>query len=374
MNRRGNGFGTLVSKGKGKPWLARWMWKGEVFSKSTGEVDKKKAMKELERLTRPFRERREEEVLRCLQSRIISLKESHSREDLPVEESWEKLKEKLANGDVTASTLHTYETSMNDFMSWMKGRASTLSKVNKKMASEYLAHMSESLGAGAWNNRLSLLKRMWKLLKDDFKLEEGIWEDFKKKKVMKSHRRALTEDEIASALSKSKSFDLKVLIIIGMYTGLRLSDCAMLKWSEVDFSQNVLRVVPIKTRKHMDGPIEIPMHPALRKTLEEAPREGEFVSEENARQYKNETLGRNVVNLFEEIGLETSKKENGKTKLLCSFHSLRHTFVSIALNNNMSPMLVQKIVGHAAVSMTESYFHDNKDKMAEGINAMPDIL
>ena len=41
--KREKGFGTLINKGLNKPWLAKWVYEGKVYYKSTGEVDKKKA-------------------------------------------------------------------------------------------------------------------------------------------------------------------------------------------------------------------------------------------------------------------------------------------------------------------------------------------
>ena len=45
--RRKNGSGTLVSKGRGKPWLAKWVYQGKVYYRSTGEIDKQKAKDKL---------------------------------------------------------------------------------------------------------------------------------------------------------------------------------------------------------------------------------------------------------------------------------------------------------------------------------------
>ena len=103
------------------------------------------------------------------------------------------------------------------------------------------------------------------------------------------------------------------------------------------------------------------------------PHESEYVSAANADDYLNGHASGKVVDLFKKCGIETSKKENGKTKLVCGFHSLRHTFVSNAINSGMSPLLVQRIVGHSSVDMTSAYFHDNAAKAAEGINSMPDV-
>lgn len=374
MNRRMNGFGSLINKGEGKPWLARWVYKGQVHYKSTGEPDKKKALKVLERITRPFREQREIDVLRSLELKIKSLQECMSKTALPLDSIWSEFAKKLKHEDVEAGTSKVYESAVNQLVKWMKPKVKVAKDINAHLAEEYLEELASSIGATTYNIRLVLFKRIWKSLKDEFDLVDDAWESFKKKKAAKSMRQTLSNAKLAAVISKADTFDMKLLLTIGLYTGLRISDCSLLKWCDVDLESKVIRTVPIKTRKHMDAPVEIPIHPALMKLLEEAPHNSEYVSKANADDYMNGHASGKVVDLFKKCGIQTSKKDdNGKTKLVCGFHSLRHTFISNAINCGMSPLLVQKIVGHSAVNMTEHYFHDNAAKAAEGINAMPDV-
>lgn len=373
MNRRGNGFGSLINKGEGRAWLARWVYKGEVFYRTTGETDKKKALKKLEYITRPYREKRAIDVERNLLNRIQSLQECVAKNALPIENLWIEFAKKLKHDDVTSGTTKIYEGDVNQLISWMKKKIKNAKDITTRLAEEYLDELASSIGTNTYNNRLVLFKRIWKSLKDDFNLNDDVWEKFKKKKAAKSSRRTIQNIEIADVISKAETKDMKLLLTIGLYTGLRISDCSLLKWSEVDFEKKILRVRPIKTRKHMDAPIEIPIHPTLMKMLEEMPHESEYMSDKNASDYMNGHASGKVVELFKRCGIVTSRKENGKTKLVCGFHSLRHTFVSNAINSGMSPLLVQRIVGHSSVDMTSVYFHDNAAKAAEGINAMPDV-
>lgn len=378
MNRRPNGFGSLINKGEGRPWLARWVFKGHVYYKSTGETDKKKALKELEKITRPYREDREEDVLRNLQNRILQIQECKTKNKLPINELWTVFEKKLKNDDVGSSTSSIYENAVNKLVEWMNEHmVKYANDINSKIAEEYLSHLSGYVGAATYNIRLVLFKRIWKSIHGDYFIINDVWEPFKKKKVPKGSRKTVSNVDIGKILSKADTFDMKLLITIGIYTGLRISDCALLKWNDVDMEHKIMKVLPIKTKKHMEAPIEIPIHPTLMKLLEEALQNGDdsgYVSKENAEGYLRGHIGDRVVKLFKKCGIETSKEVDGKRKLVCGFHSLRHTFISMAINNGMSPLLIQKIVGHSSVNMTEHYFHDNLDKMAEGINALPDVM
>ena len=374
MNRRGNGFGSLINKGEGKPWLARWVYKGQVYYKSTGEVDKHKALKQLERITRPFRDAREEDAIRNLQNRLIELQAQRTKNDLLLDDLWSEFSKKLAGDDVVDRTKNNYERAVNRMVKWMQPRFKYVNDITLKVAEEYLEYLSEDVCADTYNIRLILFKRIWKNLSDEYKMVAGVWEKFKKKKTSKiSSRRALSNEEIAMLLNKASTHDMKLLIMIGTYTGLRISDCALLKWEDIDMEKKIMKVIPIKTKKHMNAPIVIPIHPTLMKMLEDTPHDSEYVSQTNADDYKNGHIGPHATKVFKDCGFETSKVVDGKTKLICGFHSLRHSFVSMAINSGMSPLLVQKIVGHSTVNMTDHYFHANQTKMAEGINAMPDV-
>ena len=374
MTRRGNGFGTLINKGEGKPWLGRWVFKGQVYYRSTGESDKRKALKVLERMTRPYRDAREEDAIRNLQNRLIELQEQRTRNALLVSGIWDEFAKKLKNDDVTENTTSIYESAVNLMTKWMMAKVKYAKDITPHLAEEYLGHLHSTVGVATYNIRLVLFKRVWKTLSTEFQMCKDTWENFKKKKSVKSSRRSMTISEIAKVIDKAETIDMKLLLTIGTYTGLRISDCAMVKWSDIDFERKILKALPIKTRKHMEAPLEIPIHPTLMKMLEDTPHTGEYVSETNANRYRAGHLSGHVIDLFKKCGFQTSEKVNGKTKLICGFHSLRHTFVSMAINSGMSPLLVQKIVGHSAVNMTEHYFHENAEKAAEGINAMPDVM
>ena len=67
--------------------------------------------------------------------------------------------------------------------------------------------------------------------------------------------------------------ELRVLFAVGAYTGLRLGDCATLRWDAVDMAARTLTVTPRKTaRRRMALPVTIPLHPSLHAVLGETPQ------------------------------------------------------------------------------------------------------
>ena len=76
---------------------------------------------------------------------------------------------------------------------------------------------------------------------------------------------------------------------------------------------------------------------------------------------------------LKKAGLKSSiKDENNHTHVLTGYHITRLAFVTLA-SKFMSPLLVQKIVGHSSIEMTEHYCQANQEQIREGLSQMPDF-
>ena len=66
--------------------------------------------------------------------------------------------------------------------------------------------------------------------------------------------------------------------------------------------------------------------------------------------------------------------ENGKKKLGMEhekdfvMHSLRHTCITRLLNKKIGIEVVQKIVGHKDIRMTQRYNHPTKDNLRDAVS------
>ena len=202
------------------------------------------------------------------------------------------------------------------------------------------------------------------------------------------------------------------MILIGIYTGLRLGDCCRLDWSQVNLPEGVIQLVPEKTKRHHKRIVTIPVHPALGAALLErevkVKGEGEqrnlstcafgLEKEENhhcspspftftsftgpvlpmvagmygrARWQVSDQLSR----IFKAAHIQTSVMIEGRKRRTpeASFHSLRHTFVSFAANAGVPLHIVQSIVGHESTAMTRHYYHENIAALKSAVAAIPTL-
>ena len=124
----------------------------------------------------------------------------------------------------------------------------------------------------------------------------------------------------------------------------------------------------------------IPIHPVLMNILLETgtdERKG-YVMPECAGLYQRhpKVLSGRVKRIFRSAGIETATagQDGPRKRALVSFHSLRHTFVSMSANAGVPLAVVQSIVGHATTDMTRHYYHESQGALVAAVTALPDVV
>ncbi|HEY5504710.1 MAG TPA: hypothetical protein VIK28_06085, partial [Sedimentisphaerales bacterium] len=172
------------------------------------------------------------------------------------------------------SSLRLYECRWSMFHSWLEQNhagVATLCDVNSTLAKAYLDSLiKRGVSPATYNGHLNVLRYIFKTLKDTARLADNVWLKFKPLEVLTQSRRDLTVDELRQVCGRATG-ELKVLFAIGTYTGLRLGDCATLKWNEVDLKRQQIRRIPRKTARRKPVAIVIPIHPVLAQMLADIP-------------------------------------------------------------------------------------------------------
>ena len=131
--------------------------------------------------------------------------------------------------------------------------------------------------------------------------------------------------------------ELSDMIVIGYYTGLRLSDVAELEICEVDESCRFLKIVPNKTRRRKRLPLTVPLVREAQTIVQRrmsSPQNG-FLFCAEARYRPSRKLSA----YFRQAHI--NKLGNGRA----SFHSLRATFISQMDEAGIPPHITDSITG-----------------------------
>jgi integrase len=187
------------------------------------------------------------------------------------------------------------------------------------------------------------------------------WEDIQRKRIVTHSRRELTIDELLN-VCQAATGELRVLLVLGIYSGLRLGDCATLRWGETDLRRGVIRRVPNKTGTPQSQAVIIPIHPILREMLTETPvnQRGEYVLPETATLYAGSVCAvtDRVQHHFKKCGIKLHKPgtgTDGKRAVVEVGFPLVAARVRFTLpRKQRAAGCVESIVGHSNPAMTRT--------------------
>lgn len=362
---RPKGTGNLQQERNGL-WTARVGVNGRRICRSTGTADRALAERFLERILRPL---------------------GLGRTRLPLAEAWHRYEMSPNRRDVARATMKSKRSTWMRFARWMEANhleAGCLSEVTEEAVAEYLAELRCRHSATTYNNHVCTLREMFRLLAGPDAAFDP-WAAVRLRADDSVSRRELSLEELERlyAAAAEAGPEWRLLFATGLYTGLRLGDCCHLAWANVDLARQTIQVIPEKTRRHAHGrPVTIPIHPRLLAELEalaaDANRRGQdYVNPAVAELYLNRNweLDDRLRRIFRRANIAMNVRMTGRSRrsVVASFHSLRHTFVSLSANAGVPLAAVQAIVGHTSTAMTRHYYHENEDALRRAVEAIPAI-
>ena len=382
---REKGMGNLQREKSGR-WTMRVGINGKRYCRSTRTKDRDQAERVLQRFLAPF---------------------GLGEQRLPLADVWNAYVMSPDRNELAQATLNSKRVVWMHFARWMEHYylpVKDLGGVTHEMVSEYLALLRADICGSTYNARVCVLREIFHVLSKKAGLEEDPWEGVRLRPDDSHSRRELTIEELKRLLpaAEKAGSEWHKLFLIGIYTGLRLGDCCTLDWSNINIAAGVIQLIPRKTRRHAHGrPVTIPIHQALGAALL-AVVPGTVVPGAVVREDEPSTkcqalsttlsgpvlpticemynrarwqVSHEIARIFKAANIVTSVKLEGRRNRTpeATFHSLRHTFVSLSANAGVPLHVVQSIVGHESTAMTRHYYHESVDALRSAVNAIPAI-
>ena len=389
---REKGMGNLQREKSGR-WTMRIGINGKRYCRSTRTKDRDQAERVLQRFFAPF---------------------GLGEQRLPLADVWNAYVMSPNRNELAQATLNSKRVVWMHFARWMEHYylpVKDLGGITHEMISEYLALLRADICGSTYNARVCVLREIFHVLARKAGLEEDPWEGVRLRPDDCHSRRELTMDELRRLLDAAKVVGVRrsrtkedsnihctpttpnydsnnewyKLFLIGIYTGLRLGDCCTLDWSNINIGAGVIQIIPRKTRRHAHGrPVTIPIHQTLGAALLEtqSPNPNPQSLSGPVLPTICETYNRarwqvshEIARIFKAANIVTSVKLEGRRNRTpeATFHSLRHTFVSLSANAGIPLHIVQSIVGHESTAMTRHYYHESVDALRSAVNAIPAI-
>lgn len=178
-----------------------------------------------------------------------------------------------------------------------------------------------------------------------------------------------TEKEINIFLDGIDNPLFKNLVLIDLYTGLRLSELLNLQWKDVILDERILKIVNkdnhiTKTGKIRTIPISDKLFVLLKMMKSEV---CEDVTENLYlfQSFTNKPFDKSFVSRKFKFYVKKAKLPEH-----LHFHNLRHTFITQLIRKGVSIYKVKILAGHSSLKTTEGYTHLYVDDLRDAVNVL----
>jgi integrase len=292
---------------------------------------------------------------------------------------------KTREPEISPATLAFYKKSVDKFFQHLGPAAELdLASVTRRTLVEFRNSIAKTNAPATINADLKALKTIFRSAKRDSYIVEDPSEFVETvRKNSNGNRRPFTVKELRAVLDAADS-EWKSLVLFGLYTGQRLGDLAVLSWDNVDLVRNEIRFRTRKTAKQMILPVATPLRAHI-EGLPTGERPGAPIHPKAfaimARQGRSGNLSNQFSDLLAQAGLREKAPHRSKGKGRSarresnglSFHSLRHTTVSLLKEAGIPESVVMELVGHDSEQMSAHYTHTGEEALRKAAAALPAI-
>jgi integrase len=197
----------------------------------------------------------------------------------------------------------------------------------------------------------------------------------------KSARRAFTLPEIKRILKAcGGDMEWRGLVLFGLYLGQRLGDLAKLTWRAVNFESGEITFTARKTGRRIVLPLVQPLIEYL-SALPAGDNPNAFIFPNSATHKRTASLSNQFREILVDAGLveprghEATKKGRSQARepSEISFHSLRHSAVTMLKAYGRSDFIAREIVGHESAAVSRQYTHLSTDDLRNALQRLPDV-
>jgi integrase len=266
---------------------------------------------------------------------------------------------RLSSRPRTKIYMHRAKLAIKEFVAFAEGRkVAAMAGVTRDVAGAWVRQLEESgLAPGTVESKVVVLRSVFSLLAEVGGCPVNPFHKVEVARGDTVHRRPLAADEMAAVVAAADDV-VRGPIITGMCTAMRRADCCMLKWDDVDLVAGFVRVRTAKT----GAVAEIPVLPALARELRKtaADKRSGFVWQDAAKMMASNPCGISyrVKKAFVAAKVVRSVKRVKGRRLasVADFHSLRTTWITMALSAGVPIELVRRVTGHAGVDVVLKHY------------------
>jgi integrase len=287
--------------------------------------------------------------------------------------------------EVGRATYEFCSGTVRKFLSFLGAKADDeMTEITKEDVISFRNSEAQTLTSKTVNHDLKCLRMLFNAAREDRIVDEDPTEFVKvAKKDKPVIRSPFTLEDLRKLIAVADE-EMQSLIRFGLYTGQRLGDLAMLTWENIDLNRMEIQLVARKTKKHITVPIAPSLLAHIKLYNARNARTGPIHSrafESVTRTDKTSTLSKQFGDLMAKAGLRQKRtweksttkkpKRTPAARTGLSFHSLRHTTVSMMKEAGIPEAAVMELVGHDSEQMSAHYTHVGLDSLKKAAASLP---
>jgi integrase len=254
-------------------------------------------------------------------------------------------------------TLYNNLRRMKKFFTWAANRGHNV--VSHDVLTRYVNWVYDNHPASTASEDWWAVRRFLRWLERSGRIVDSIERHVRlprKKKVNNSQ--PITHEEYLQLRVTASGHWMDWVIMLGWHTGMSLIDCLSLKWEHVDLDKCCI----LRERRKTGVPLMVPFEPdddlgrGLSERLASYPDAGpgDFVDPASAAY-----IGNPINPSLRACMAFTRIRDRAGVSPAKTFHSFRHSFVSMLANSQVNTALASKITGHSNPSIFLRYVHPN---------------
>jgi integrase len=294
-----------------------------------------------------------------------------------LEAHWEVLPAKRKRSQQQVKNQKANIKQFREFIEANFPAAKLMSQITRRMALGWMKDINDKgMSATSYNVKLSLVRGIFEQLGPEAGMIANPFAGIPYRALNTVHRQPFTQEELTGILNHCDAV-LRPVVLTAMCTAMRRGDCCRLKWESVDLDGGFVTVKTSKTGELA----EIPLFPVLGAELEHLPRVSEYVFPEAEEMYRTNVHGLSwrFKQALKGAGITDTTVDREDTRMKASvkdFHSLRTTWITMALSAGVPMELVRRVTGHSTVDVVlKHYFRPGKEAFKTALEiAMPKML
>ncbi len=267
----------------------------------------------------------------------------------------------FAETNVSRATLRSYKLTLGNLLDFMGD--CPLASITPRRLDEYKIERAKSVSPVSVNIELRTLRAAFNVMVRWRLLDRSPFREVSFIRIPDRAPDYLDRNDFDRLLGTIKEKWLQEVVVVAVLTGMRLGELLHLRWTDVNFEQNMLIIQSAGDFRTKHGKMRtIPLNDVARRLLTELRErtESELVFPSCGRRYSDSWVSHRFKRYARMAGLSAG----------IHFHSLRHTFATWLVQKGTSIYTVQKLMGHSSIAVTQVYAHLATPDLQTAVNAL----